>query len=108
MRVAFAASERGYIHLRKMLVRGFDLSKIKFGARLSRLVVIQSQETAKGTVLTGVTREGTEPYNRYAQLTPLDRLRWSYVRDATLECERLGYWSVVLPYHVRMEGGAEI
>lgn len=82
------------------------MSRLKFGARLSRLVIIQSQETAKGTVLTGVTREGTEPYKRYAQLTPIDRLRWSHVKEATLECERLGYWSVVLPYHIRMEGGA--
>jgi probable F420-dependent oxidoreductase len=81
------------------------MSDIKFGARLSRVVVIQSQETAKGTVLTGVTREGKEPYQRYVQLTPIDELKWKYVRDTALECERLGFWSVTLPHHLRMEGG---
>lgn len=80
-------------------------SRIKFGARLTRVIAIQSQDTAKGTVLTGVSREGTQPYPRYAQLTSYEQLQWPIVRDVALECERLGYWSVVLPYHVRMEGG---
>lgn len=81
------------------------MAKIKFGARLSRVITIQSQETARGTVLTGVTREGTRPYQRYAKLAPMAELKWSHVRDSALECERLGYHSVVLPYHLRMEGG---
>ena len=57
------------------------MKKAKFGVRLSR-------------VISAVDPEGTAPI-----ITPYSRVYWPLVKDIALECEALGYDSVILPDH---------
>lgn len=55
--------------------------KIKFGARLSR-------------VISTVAPDSENP-----NITPYERIQWSQVREVAQECERLGFDSVIVPDH---------
>lgn len=55
--------------------------KIKFGARLSR-------------VISTVSPDSENPY-----ITPYERIYWPLVREVAQECEHLGFDSVIMPDH---------
>ncbi|MFX1369780.1 MAG: LLM class flavin-dependent oxidoreductase [Promethearchaeota archaeon] len=55
--------------------------KIKFGARLSR-------------VISTVAPDSENPI-----ITPYERIQWPLVREVAQECERLGFDSVIMPDH---------
>jgi len=55
--------------------------KIKFGARLSR-------------VISTVAADSENP-----NITPYERIQWPVVREVAQECERLGYDSIIVPDH---------
>lgn len=57
------------------------MPKAKFGVRLSR-------------VISAVEPDGRAPY-----ITPYSNVYWPLVKDIALECEALGYDSVILPDH---------
>jgi len=55
--------------------------KIKFGARLSR-------------VISTVAPDSENP-----NITPYERIQWPVVKDIAQECERLGFDSIIVPDH---------
>ncbi|MFW9797112.1 MAG: LLM class flavin-dependent oxidoreductase [Candidatus Thorarchaeota archaeon] len=56
-------------------------SKIKFGARLSRVI---------STVA---------PDSENINITPYEKIQWPVIKDIAQECERLGFDSVIVPDH---------
>jgi len=70
-------------------------------------MTIQSNETVKNGYVLGMSRgRGAKTASaRYISLTPYEALRWDAVKDAAMECDRLGYYSAVLPDHIMGEGG---
>ncbi len=81
------------------------MTKIRFGARLARILTIQSTETAKDTRIIGLTGQDGKPYQRYATLTSLTKLEWNIVKETASAVDELGYDFIILPDHIRMEGG---
>ncbi len=55
--------------------------KIKFGARLSRVISTVS------------------PTSENINITPYDKIQWPMIRDVAQECERLGFDSIIVPDH---------
>ena len=55
--------------------------KIKFGARLSRVI---------STVA---------PDSENINITPYEKIQWPVIRDVAQECERLGFDSIIVPDH---------
>ncbi len=55
--------------------------KIKFGARLSRVI---------STVA---------PDSENINITPYEKIQWPVIRDIAQECERLGFDSIIVPDH---------
>ncbi len=67
--------------LKNSLELFFLKKRVKFGARLSR-------------VISTVSPESENPY-----ITPYERVYWPLVKEVAQECERLGFDSVIMPDH---------